>query len=943
MVQAIPMSALYSNDAPGDKVSNLTAPFHIEKFKFASTWKIPRALLNDNSDNKIERIHYSWIITGWLESKIAGGPYPLEEHINWNPREEPVTESILDLYWVKFRNGQLFSTAQNFAFYPQGSAIVRSIAIEVGVDTSQGWGPRITESTTIDPPKEPKISSIVQDSDTGRVTAIIDRDSDGFVSLHNPLTDTHWTKVIYDSRTKKTSKKTGTFSQESKTLTYDVNDRQQLLYPKYVEFRVVTYSRGIGGNSSTKRKSLYIGQPAKPAIITKKIVCPAYGKTGNVVVPIKLNAKKTHPVTGVRLQYISNVTYTKASQIPSNAGWQDCGVADNKNCNALAVDAGSITSSELGKRTWIRIKTWNQTENILPNYSSPVQLTKLYKAPPTATDDKCGIVSLTPGSDGTSVTVVIGYTENNTNTGTEVTWAEKSNSWRSNEQPQAYTFTWKDSTKKSNKWGKTTTIVIRGLNEGVKYYFRARRYLESDTGTTFTPYSAKMSVVPALAPSNVVLSAPTIVKIGSGCTVGWTYDGGTQKSWRILSNGKVVVSGSNKKDRASITAAQLKNHAINGVVKIAVEVTTNGGSKTSSENTITLATPPSVSISILNGVCTKQPLVINTICSTKVASLTVVIRANGCGAGGPGTREQIRNDVIWSGSVTPTWVAQRKNILVVNYLSKIAIPTGLDLRDKARYTVTVNAIDTATNLKSSNATATFQVLWARQAPKPLVTITSYDTFNSETGRTLSCKINVQNASGSIATDSYDIWRSTPDGLYLVYNGAARGNIITDKYAPYGRDGTSLKYRVVSRTVDGDTEWDDFPYTLVARELRIDFGRDYVELPYNLSVTDSWTKDFETRRKMDGSIDGYWNDGTERKGKLSSQIIKITDADTASKIRALAKYTGPCLVRLPDGCCYTANIDVEDLTWAFKDLLMAVSISATEINPGSFYSGIPETV
>lgn len=109
MPQAIAaLNVLYGNDAPGEKVSNLTAPVHIEKFKFASTWKIPRALLNDNSDNKIERIHYSWIITGWLENKIMSTQYPLEEYTNWNPREEPVTESVLDLYWVKFRNGRLF-------------------------------------------------------------------------------------------------------------------------------------------------------------------------------------------------------------------------------------------------------------------------------------------------------------------------------------------------------------------------------------------------------------------------------------------------------------------------------------------------------------------------------------------------------------------------------------------------------------------------------------------------------------------------------------------------------------------------------------------------------------------------------------------------------------------------------------------------------------------
>lgn len=927
---------------PTDKVSNLTAPVHIEKYKYASSWKIPRCLVNQNSESRLEVLKYQWVLTMFDSGSYLGTQYPLEEYTNWDPYNEAVTESTLDLYWIKFWNGYLYSSAGSYKFYPQGSTIIKNIRLQVWAANAWGSGPYAYADTTIEPPKTPSISTLSQDTETGKVSGTITPDKDGFTSLHNPLTDTYWTRVVYDSRTKKTNKKTGTFATENKTLSYDVGNRQQLTYPNYVEFRISAQSRGIGGHSSTKNKSLYIGQPAKPAIITKKIVCPSYGKTGNVVVPINLNAKKTHPVTGVRLQYLNNVTYTKASQIPVTADWQDCGVSDNKTCKSLAVEVSEI-ASDIGKRTWIRIKTWNQTENLLPNYSAAVQLTKLYKAPPTARDDKCGIVSVTPGSDGSSVTVVIGYTENNTNTGTEVTWADKSNAWRSNEQPDSYTFSWNDSTKKSNKWKKTTTIIIRGLTEGTKYYFRARRYLESDEGTTYTPWSAKMSTTPALAPSNVVLSAPTIVKRGYGCQVGWTYDGGTQKSWRILSNGKVVISGSNKKDRASITASQLINYAnSNGVVPLSVEVTTNGGSKASDVNNITLATPPSISISVPNNRCTKQPLVIHAISTLKTSTMTLVVRANGCGAGGPGLNPQIRNDVIWSGSVTPRWVVHGVNGSVVNYLAKIAIPTGLDLRDKARYVVTANAIDPATNLKSADATASFQVVWARKAPEPVVRLTPSDGLSDAGVRTISCKIKIENAPNSLTSDVYDIWRLTPDGEYKVYAGAVRGNIIWDKYAPYGRDSVALKYRVVCRTVDGDVEWDDFSYELYAKELRIDFGQEYVELPYNLSVSDSWTKDFETRQKMDGTIDGYWNDSTERKGSLSSDIIKITDVNTANKIRALAKYAGPCLVRLPDGCCYVANVNIDDFSWAFTDMLMAISISATEINPTETYNAIPQT-
>lgn len=937
------------NNWPFEQVTNLTAPAHVDTFTFAASWKIPYCLTNTKNARRIEVLRYQWVIFGELPN---GGTYRygLEEFTNWDPYHDAITSSTLDVTNCKMFTGEQLSSPSDFAFYPHTSRQlkIRSVQIRVRADNSKGAGYWAWAEIPIDPPNKPAITALEQDENTGQVSCEIIPDENGRTSL-KALSDTVWRRTITDTRktgSKRSSVSSGTFNAwtlSSKVLTTDIADRQQLVHPKYVCVEVEAYSRGIAGDSEKQTRRLYLGQPAKPAINTKKIVCPSYGKSGSVVVPVKLNATTTHPVTGVKLQYINNVTYTKASQLP-NSGWSDCGVADDGKCTALAVEASDITSSERGKRTWIRIKTWNQTENILPSYSAPVQLTKLYKAAPTAVDDTCGIVSITPQANGTSVAVVIGYTENNTNTGTEVTWADRSNAWTSTEQPQSYSFTWKDGTKKSTKWGKTTTVIVCGLTEGVRYHFRARRYLEGDNGTTYTPWSARMSVVPSLAPSNVVMSAPSIVKSGSGCKLGWTYDGGKQTSWRILSGNKVVTSGNNNKDNASITAAQLKKYSTNQhTVSLLVEVTTKGGSAKSSPSIITLATPPKISIKIKNNKCVSQPLVVRVTSTIKTATLICVIRARGCGSGGPGLKPQIYKDVIWSGKASPKWKAQKKNGKVVNYLASVTMPEGLNFRDKARYTLSMNAVDPSTGLTSATVSSTFSIAWSRQATPPLVTITPSDTSTRKGIRTLACRITIENAPGSSTKDVYDIWRVTPDGEYLVYSGAVRNEVVLDKYAPYGREGTSLIYRVVTRTKDGDTEWSDFQYQLIAKELRIDFGNKYVELPYNLEVNDSWTKDFETRRKLDGTIDGYWNEGVERKGGLNSKIIKITDSDKAEKIRELAKYTGPCLVRLPDGCCYMANIDIEELSWKFTDVLMAVSINATEIDLTDTYKAKSEYI
>ena len=921
---------------PWEQVTKLTAPQHTGKYTFAASWSIPYCLTNQNNIGRMEKIQWRWVIT-CSEGYFLNATHNVNEEIDEDAIHNSPTSASIDLRNVRCIDGtHLSGDGEAFGFYPVTDRRLFGISIWVRVGNECGWGEWCTCTTWFSQPEPPKISNLTQDTNTGIVSCDITPYTDG-AGNNNTYIRTDWKRTITDTTktgSKRSVVKTGIFYDSAKEISYNVANRQQLVYPQYVCVEVKTVSKGLARDSDWKTKRLYLGQPATPAIVTKKIVCPAYGRSGNVVVPIKLNAKTTHPVTGVKLQYLNNVTYSKASQIPSTAAWQDCGVSDDGKCTSLAVDVNDIVSVR-GYRTWIRIKTWNQTESILPRYSAPVQLTKLYKAAPTATDDTCGIVSLTSGSDGTSVTAVIGYTENNTNTGTIIAWSDKSNAWNSTSQPQTYSFSWKDSTRKSTKWSKTTTIAVHGLTEGTKYYFRARRYLESDTGTTYTPWSSKMSIVPALAPSNVVLSAPTVVLTGKGCTVGWTYDGGTQTSWRILSNNKVVTSGTNKKNTATITAAQLKRYTVKGTVSILVEVNTNGGSAKSSATSITIAAKPTLSITV--DTCRVQPIIVKATCSTNTADVTIIVRARGSSKQGPGTAPQVSNDVIWSGKVSPKWKAQVKSGKVKNYLAKISLPTNLDLRDKAKYKVSAYAINPTTNLRSTTASVTFSVAWTHQAPQPVATIVPSDVTNSSGIRRLRCRIIIGSSTSALSTDVYDVWRVTPDREQQIYSGAIAGSTIIDKFAPYARDGVNLNYRIVSRTTDGDRDWDDFSYTLLAYDFRIDFNNTYVALPYNLEVSDSWTKDFEGRRKLDGSIDGYWNNGAVRKSEINTNLIKITDADTAAKVKELAAYAGPCLVRLPDGSCYEANVDVDELSWKYNEVLMTVAIKTVEIDLTTKYA------
>lgn len=292
-----------------------------------------------------------------------------------------------------------------------------------------------------------------------------------------------------------------------------------------------------------------------------------------------------------------------------------------------------------------------------------------------------------------------------------------------------------------------------------------------------------------------------------------------------------------------------------------------------------------------------------------------------------------------SGSTATEW--EQPDADADAYEATIIAPEELDLRDNAYYEVTATATD-RTQLTSQVAECAFRVMWTHQAPNEYdnITIAATDTTDEDGIRTRQCVITLAAPTDTYAaTDLYDVWRMTPDGHYLVAEGVEIGGTVTDPYAPYGTG--EYGYRIACRTVDGDIDWDDFAYTLPGKDLRIDFGEDYVELPYNLSVSDGYSKDFESRRKLDGSIDGYWNEGTERRSSYSSDVIRVREQDKVVALRRLGGYDGPCFVRTPDGCAYEANVQVNSMGGSRVDGALAVSIDAEEVALTQYVATINE--
>lgn len=1069
------------------------------------TWKNNSADFKDTNDHRIQGFEWWWVIG----LKDTSGHTKRWTTLTYRSGNTGLTQVSLSLGNITLCNKK--RTSYNDLFPRKGSWYITSLSFNIRGYNSKGKGPTRTATRSYGVSRTPEVSSFEHAEDTGHVSCTIKSDEG------NDYRDRLNTRVTIDVEdTRKTGADRNTSivkytEATSYTAEYDVEDRFHLTYEQYVRVRVTAQARGYSGPSADASQEIYVSWPNKPVILTEQVSCPSREQLGKVTIPIDLMRTKEHPSTGVRLQVLANVDYERASDIPATEedNWRDVGVPDDGECTALSVDMSLVIPETEGKRSWVRIKSWNQIEDGFYRYSDYYQLKELYTPAPTAEDDQCAIVSCTSADDGLGAMVTVGYA-NDSNTGTEVAWSDREDAWTSTDQPDTFEVTWDDDPKAASatEWDKSCTVDVRGLEQGTNYYIKARRYLErDDADTTYSPWSDARTVTPSVAPGAVTLTAPASVPIGSDCAVSWAFDGGTQTAWEIVSDGRVLKSGTDALGSCTLAADELQASAdSNGNVRISVIVHTGGGTSQSEESVIVIAKPPTLSVeagaydgtTFTAGDVTAQPLVLRVRGSSPTSNVAVTVRAQGVDVGALGQLRQMAGDVMWSDTVTPTWAAISRpasaNLLTndpskwvngyytidsegvrwlttdgarlrtispvaatdgTTYTAKVDVvpqevpeegeppeevdeqwqvslvpvdadgaiigdattagstttaiagegvagyhvvlthtlmddetgtyvmvaaspsvvgsrvlvqlvegssasdwqqadedadafegvilaPDGLDLRDGALYSVTARATD-QTGLTSEAAECEFLVAWAHQAPTSYdgIAITPSDVTDEDGIRVRQCSITLAAPTDSYEdTDLYDVWRSTPDGYYLVAEGVEIGGTVTDPYAPYGTG--EYGYRIACRTADGDIAWDDFEYELPGKDLRIDFGEEYVELPYNLSVTDAYTKDFESRHKLDGSIDGYWNEGTERKGTYNSDIIRVWEQDKVVALRRLASYAGSCFVRTPDGCAYEANVQVNSMGGQRRSYALAVTIDADEVALTRYVATVEES-
>ena len=879
---------------------------------------------------------------------------------------------------INLNNVKLGSTTYaRDKFYPlSGKPKLFGASITVTPVNSRGLGLPANVTYSFETPRAPSIGSFSFNTETGVVSVSITTNAgtDKYERY-----DTRYKMTVKNTRTGKTTTPHNTSSTStSTTLTYNVTDYQQYTYAQYSQITVEAWSRGFAGDSKHVTKTFYVGYPAQTTILGVDV--SSRSSSGKATVKIKTNSTKEHPVDRVKLEYLANVSYSSASAIPANANWTSSDIVDDASCTALAIGVSEI-SPDTGNRTWVRVKSWHLSEDVLYRYSNYVQVSTLYSPAPTAADDKITILSVSPGTDGKSIVVVLGWNKDGTDdsTGTELTWADASDAWKSTKGPEEHTFTWSEGSKTSGgvTYRSSATITIKDLEESTKYWIKARRYLEGDNATTYSPYSNVMTCYTSQEPESIVASCDRYVAIGSYLPVYWSFSGGDmQKKWQIVASNKTVLAnGTGSIGATQISAERLLRFATNNTITFTVQASTGSGYVVSESHTVTIVENPEISVNVTSPL-TVQPMSFG-VTASALCDLVVIVSSTGASGQFPeGMRRQTEGDTIHSAVYSPIWTESNDD-----FTTTVTLPSGLDFWDGCEYQVAITAIDRTTGLRSEEVVTPFSIDWAHQAPDlyPVYTYTlsadttvdeekNYYTYDSstqeysvvedETGTenpsalgwyeqsqtdfiTLTpvdvtddegthhqaVEIALTMPTGAAVTDMYDIYRMTGDGAYLIGEGFPLIYTATDEFAPFG-DELTLHYRIAIRTLDGDVAFADFEYLAEGKNMRFDWAEGTLELPYNLSIADTYEKDVDIRSHLNGDVNGYWNKNVKRTASLASDMIYLDQQDEIAMARKLAKYTGPVFVRTPDGSAYEADVQVTDLSGDGR--MTAIALDATEI-------------
>lgn len=526
---------------------------------------------------------------------------------------------------------------------------------------------------------------------------------------------------------------------------------------------------------------------------------------------------------------------------------------------------------------------------------------------------------------------------------------------------------------------KYTTYYIRGVQPYTKYFLKARRFLkdtetrETDSYGEYSDYTDEggnpVAIETKSKPYEVKLYAPERLVEGRDFSVSWTYDlDGAQKGYQLLSyqnkpdaenktqkgTALSLYQTGTKEDTAPYAVVPWANieEALVGTegspehLFTAVRVYTDDGqwSEESEIQETRIVRPPRATLSQIPTV-DRQPVLLTFGTDDPQCSIVMRVVAHQLMGWGPqGADNVAEGSIVYSTKIVkPNWAFDDT---AKWYYSNFEFPTGLPFKNGGSYTVEYTAVNDEDDVDSDvvaedgtvvKQTTDFLVKYSDSVEVPNFYVVA-DPVDEDHGG--AAHISVMDTPGKNEGCVADLYRVTPDGAYLVSEGVSdwRNATFIDPYPPYSRRSTCT-YRLALRSQNGVTEWDDRSYAIAGYSIRFDWGNPeseehgqytHLTLPYNLKWSDSWTKNSRVELHLDGAYNGYWRGGVDHKNTLSTEFVKMTGEEQIARVRALANYAGPVLVRLPNGCAFAADVQVSNLDVSYDSLTISASFSAQEI-------------
>ena len=567
-------------------------------------------------------------------------------------------------------------------------------------------------------------------------------------------------------------------------------------------------------------------------------------------------------------------------------------------------------------------------------YTGTVIKTILMRSPAAMDEDIAAVapawVSLSAGSQDKSVRVNWAWSWAGAHSA-EIGWADHDDAWESTDQPKTYLIE-----------DKVTSWVVAGLEAGKRWYFRVRLKglidMDEVTGPWSAIYDYDLSSIPDRP--GLILSK-SVINSGQSVTARWAYsaDDSTQQQYAeiclaTITAGVVSYGAIIAKTTTAQTVEIVRDWTVDTTYYLCLRLTSTAGRVSEWSEPVALTVASAISINV------SHSLVAGTGDDAGVSFLTempLVVTVTGAGGTGTTIVSVIRAEDyhIYRPDDSEIDGYEGETIATLSQTGESAMSISTDdlvgcLDDGAKYIIRCTVIDKYGQTASLDYP--FTVDWTHQPGIPSATV-EIDEYQRVAIITPIAPDNY------VAGDVCDIYRISTDKPELIVKGAAFGTAYVDPYPAFG---DSSGHRIVTRTANGDyvTQSNELAWFLcdfgigdvIEEDLMvIDVNGDQIELPYEITLQNSWSKDFKRTSYLGGSVQGDWNPAVTRDISANTVIVRGEDLDDQIEMRRLAGYAGAAHIRTPDGSSVACDIQVRE-SQSYDSQRVSYSLAIKVVDP-----------